>query len=118
MRAQPGADASSCAGGRRAVLLGLDPYDDDGEPGLRPDARAGYILSNYVVGTVRLRQQRVNRGCSEAWYVSGTSQVRAAPQFCVPPQAARTCSPSTPVRARCASSRRPCCKTCATRCHR
>jgi hypothetical protein len=47
------------------VLLGKNPYTPgDDSPVTRPDHQPGYILSNVVVGTVRLRQQRVRLQCN------------------------------------------------------
>lgn len=49
----------------RAVLLGLNPFSQ-AEDDFRPDHVPGHILSNVVVGTVRLRQQRVRLECQES----------------------------------------------------
>lgn len=46
------------------MLLGLNPFSlavDD----FRPDHVPGHILSNVVIGTVRLRQQRVRLQCQD-----------------------------------------------------
>lgn len=48
----------------RAVLLGKDPYSADEPLQERPGRVNGTILNNVVVGTVRLRQQRVRLDCT------------------------------------------------------
>lgn len=47
------------------MLLGLNPFSE-AEDDFRPDHVPGHILSNVVVGTVRLRQQRVRLECQES----------------------------------------------------
>jgi hypothetical protein len=44
--------------------MGLNPYSS-AEDDFRPDHVPGHLLSNVVIGTVRLRQQRVRLECQE-----------------------------------------------------